>query len=152
MYLPGGQDNSIMPYFLSQSLHTALVDYLPRCVRKTSPITNTGEILLSSKPQHTLAALSQGVLALAFARYPADYADSNHAGKSIIHNLESTTLPVWMQSVTWGVAQLWHMGEHYKAYTESRAGHGGSKPPAGDEETKKEHEEYTEDIVSLNTT
>jgi len=144
IYLPGGQDDTMLSYFLSQPLHAALVNYLPKCARRTSPITDN-PAALQPKPQHVLAALSQGVLPIALAKYPADYQDSTHAGKSILHNLESTTLPVWMETVTWGVSELWRMGEQYKARSHTPTTKPGEHKEAGDGD-KKEHE-YTEDMV-----
>ncbi|RPB25631.1 hypothetical protein L211DRAFT_753140, partial [Terfezia boudieri ATCC MYA-4762] len=118
IYLPGGHDKSMIPYFFSKPLHVGLVNYIPSCVRRTSSITSDGQNSTGpiAKPQHVMAAICRGVLPLAFSQYPADYPDPTHAGKSVLHNLETSTLPMWMESVAWGVSQVWRMGEYYRTY------------------------------------
>jgi len=137
----------MIPYFFSKPLHEQLVTYVPCCVRKISPIAKEGQTPTGSiaKPQHVIAAICHGVLPLAFSKYPADYPDATHAGKSVLHNLESSTLPMWMESVTWGVSQVWRMGEYYRTFSDGVAAHsGGQSQSEGDE---KGGVEYTEDIV-----
>lgn len=147
IYLPGGHDKTMIPYFFSKPLHAGLVNYIPSCVRRTSPITNEGQNPTGpiAKPQHVIAAICHGVLPLAFSQYPADYPDPIHAGKSVLHNLESSTLPMWMESVAWGVSQVWRMGEYYRTFSEGVAVHTGQQPQS--EGDKKGEVEYTEDIV-----
>ncbi|KAF8430241.1 hypothetical protein EV426DRAFT_708393 [Tirmania nivea] len=147
VYLPGGHDKTMIPYFLSKPLHSGLVNYIPSCARKTSPITKEGQSLTGpiAKPQHVIAAICHGVLPLAFSQYPADYPNAIHAGKSVLHNLETSTLPMWMESVAWGVSQVWRMGEYYRTFSEGVAAHTGEQPQ--NEGEKKGEVEYTEDIV-----
>lgn len=147
VYLPGGHDKTMIPYFFSKPLHAQLVSYIPSCIRKTPPITQEGQNPTGSiaKPQHVIAAICHGVLPLAFTKYPEDYPDATHAGKSILHNLESSTFPMWMESVAWGVSQVWRMGEYYRTFSHGVAAHTGEQSP-GEGEQKGEVE-YTEDIV-----
>lgn len=148
VYLPGGHDKTMIPYFFSQPLHAALVTYVPTCVRKTSPIVQGGQNPTPTipKPQHVLAAICHGVLPLVFAKYPDNHPDNSHAGKKVLHNLESSTLPTWMESVAWGVSQVWRMGEYYRTFSGGVAAYTGENRDEVEGEGKVE---YTEDIVGL---
>lgn len=147
IYLPGGHDKSMIPYFFSKPLHVGLVNYIPSCVRRPSSITSDGQNSTGpiAKPQHVMAAICRGVLPLAFSQYPADYPDPTHAGKSVLHNLETSTLPMWMESVAWGVSQVWRMGEYYRTFSEGVAAHTGEQPQS--KGGNKGEVEYTADIV-----
>ena len=142
VYLPGGHDKEMIPYFLSSDLHTALRNYLPTCARKTGPIKASGQPLSTDqpKPQRVMAAICHGVLPLAFSKYPTDYPDPAHAGKSIIHNLETSTLPQWLEKVSWGASQLWGMGEYYRTFSDG--------VPGDSQDGDKGQLQYTDELVS----
>ncbi|KAI5815804.1 class I glutamine amidotransferase-like protein [Pyronema omphalodes] len=97
--LPGGHDKPIRQYLESESLHRQLEKYLP-CTKRDA-----------SKPRKVLGAICHGVLSLAFARCPVKQ-------RSLLaeHNLQTTTLPWWMEATAWIISQAWFMGYYYRTY------------------------------------
>ncbi|KAF8456137.1 hypothetical protein BDZ91DRAFT_852662 [Kalaharituber pfeilii] len=121
VYLPGGHEKTMIPYFFSKPLHASLRDYIQLCSRRTNPIDSLTPVSSSPsppRPQRVLGAICHGVLPVAFSRYPADYPDPAHAGKSILHNIETTTLPQWMETIGWGIGQVWGLGEYYRTFSQ----------------------------------
>lgn len=72
--LPGGHDKAMRQYLESESLHRHLVQY--------------AKLIERGKGHKVMAAMSHGVLVCARAISPD--------GQSILHDLETTTLPDWM--------------------------------------------------------
>lgn len=97
--LPGGHDKPIRQYLESESLHRQLEKFLP-CTKRDAP-----------EPHKVLGAICHGVLSLAFAKCPVKQ-------KSLLaeHNLQTTTLPRWMEATAWILSQAWFMGYYYRTY------------------------------------
>jgi len=90
LILPGGHDKPIKQYLESETLHTHLSTFWPRTQRSAAV-----------KPG-VVGAICHGVLVLAFAK--------------LLHDVESTTLPQFMEGSAQGVASLWGLGHYYRTY------------------------------------
>ncbi|KAI5776591.1 hypothetical protein EDC01DRAFT_448121 [Geopyxis carbonaria] len=97
--LPGGHDKPIRQYLESQSLHRHISKFLP--YTKRGPKN-------SSAPK-VLGAICHGPLVLAFGK-------NDETGESLIHGLESATLPKWLEMTAWVVSQAWALGNYYRTY------------------------------------
>ncbi|KZW02820.1 class I glutamine amidotransferase-like protein [Exidia glandulosa HHB12029] len=88
---PGGHDKPIRQYLESPTLHALLQSYWPQ----TDRFTNT-------KPRKVVGAICHGVLVPAFA--------------GLLHDVETTTLPQWLESLGQGIGSLWGRGQYYRTY------------------------------------
>jgi len=92
--LPGGHDKAMRQYLESESLHRHLVQY--------------AKLIERGKGHKVMAAIYHGVLVCARAISPD--------GQSILHDLETTTLPDWMENVAYYSTAL-VIGDYYKTYS-----------------------------------
>lgn len=92
VFLPGGHDKGIRQIIESARIHELLTAYFPS----------------THKPaKKSLAAICHGVQVLAAA--------TKSDGKSIMHDVETTALPAFMEQSIFQATRLF-MGEYYKTY------------------------------------
>lgn len=92
LFLPGGHDKGMRQIIDSEALHKLLAAYFP----------------MTRKPgKKTVAAVCHGVMALAAASLPD--------GKSILHDVDTTTLPGTFEGTAFWGTRLF-LGDYYKTY------------------------------------
>lgn len=99
VFLPGGHDKAVRQILDCPRAHSLLVSYFPLTRRslKRAP---------DSRPK-VCAAVCHGVQVLAHAKTPN--------GKSILHDVETTTLPDFFESSVYASTRLF-LGDYYKTY------------------------------------
>ncbi|KAG0131496.1 class I glutamine amidotransferase-like protein [Tuber indicum] len=112
--LPGGHDKPIRQYLDSESLHLLLREYWPLVKRSRDAIT-------SDEPSRVVGAICHGVVALSNATHPPATGSTDPEGPSLLHDVETSTLPYWMEQVAWVASQAWFLGGYYKTYGASRS-------------------------------
>ncbi|KAH7106407.1 class I glutamine amidotransferase-like protein [Auriculariales sp. MPI-PUGE-AT-0066] len=93
--LPGGHDKPIKQYLESQTLHELLKQYWPLTRRVSTD---------SSSYRRVVGAICHGVLVLAFA--------------GLLQDVETTTLPQWLEGTAQTIGSLWGRGQYYRTYPE----------------------------------
>lgn len=66
-------------------------------------------------PAKVLGAICHGVLVLVNTTYPPTPNPENE-GLCVLHDVETTTLPHWMEGVAWVASQAWRLGDYYRTY------------------------------------
>ncbi|PWW75925.1 class I glutamine amidotransferase-like protein [Tuber magnatum] len=112
--LPGGHDKPIRQYLDSESLHLLLREYWPLVKRSRDAIT-------SDEPPKVVGAICHGVVALSNATHPPASGSTDPRGPSLLHDVETSTLPYWMEQVAWIASQAWLLGGYYKTYGARRS-------------------------------
>jgi putative intracellular protease/amidase len=93
---PGGHDKPIRQYLESKSLHDHLKQYWPLTKRNSEPSDS------NSGPRRVVGAICHGVLVPTFA--------------GLLHDVETTTLPQWLEGTGQAIGALWGRGQYYRTY------------------------------------
>ncbi|PUU84199.1 class I glutamine amidotransferase-like protein [Tuber borchii] len=112
--LPGGHDKPIRQYLDSESLHLLLREYWPLVKRSRDAI-------MGNEPSRVVGAICHGVVALSNATYPLAPGSRDAKGPSLLHDVETSTLPYWMEQAAWVASQAWLLGGYYKTYGARRS-------------------------------
>ncbi|EJD49617.1 class I glutamine amidotransferase-like protein [Auricularia subglabra TFB-10046 SS5] len=104
--LPGGHDKPIKQYLESSSLHAHLKALWPRTHRSapspSPPEAQTEIATTQPEKKVVVGAICHGVLVLAFA--------------GLLHDVETTTLPQWLEGLGQRIGALWGRGQYYRTY------------------------------------
>ncbi|RPA99599.1 hypothetical protein L873DRAFT_1827962 [Choiromyces venosus 120613-1] len=112
--LPGGHDKPIRQYLDSEPLHLLLREYWPLVKRSRDAI-------MGNEPSRVIGAICHGVVALSNATHPPASGSKELKGPSLLHDVETSTLPYWMEQAAWVASQAWFLGGYYKTYGASRS-------------------------------
>ena len=93
---PGGHDKPIKSYLESDSLHAHLKQYWP-LTKRASETSDP-----ASGHRRVVGAICHGVLVPTFA--------------GLLHDVETTTLPQWLEGTGQAIGALWGRGQYYRTY------------------------------------
>ena len=103
IFFPGGHEKGVRQVIDSPIVHRHVAKYFPETLRSAA-----GERL----QKKAVGAVCHGVMVLSSTMYPEG---SSNAGKSVLHDVDTTALPATFEKVAYYGTKLW-LGDYYKTY------------------------------------
>lgn len=91
----------------SSIVHEHVARYFPQTLPTAANNTSN-----DPSQRKAVGAVCHGVMVLSSATYPSDM---SNAGKSILHDVETTALPATFEKAAYYCTRLW-LGDYYKTY------------------------------------
>lgn len=107
LFFPGGHEKGVRQVIDSPIVHAHVAKYFPETLRSAG-----NNVTGKSLQKKAVGAVCHGVMVLSSSTYPEG---SSNAGKSVLHDADTTALPATFEKVAYYGTKLF-LGDYYKTY------------------------------------